>query len=77
MTKKRFTIEIVDDENWLIEDTETGLDYNPIDGTSKVLNGLINLLNEYYEENKRLSKENWELENFRYSVFQKMEELNK
>ena len=51
---KRFTIEILDDENWLIEDTETGMDYNPVDGTSNVLKGLIDLVNNLYEENTQI-----------------------
>ena len=54
MTEKRFTIEILDDENWLIEDTETGMDYNPVDGTSNVLKGLIDLVNNLYEENTQI-----------------------
>ena len=51
---KRFTIEILDDENWLIEDTETGMDYNPVDGTSNVLKGLIDLVNNLYGENTQI-----------------------
>lgn len=57
MTNERFTIEILDDENWLIEDNETGLDYNPIDGTTRVLKGLIDLVNNLYDENEQLKKE--------------------
>ena len=75
MKKERFVIEILDENNWLIEDNETGLDYNPIDGTTRVLKGLVNLVNNLYEENKRLKQENKELENFQYSVFKSMEKL--
>ena len=57
MTEKRFTIEILDENNWLIEDNETGLDYNPIDGTSNVLKGLINLINNLYNKNEQLKSE--------------------
>ena len=77
MKKERFVIEILDDENWLIEDTETGFDYNPIDGTTRVLKGLVDLINNLYEENKKLKEENKELENFQYSVFKSMEKLTK
>ena len=71
------TIEILDENNWLIEDTETGLDYNPVDGTTRVLKGLVDLVNNLYEENKKLKQENKELENFQYSVFKSMEKLTK
>lgn len=71
MNKKRFVIEILDNENWLIEDTETGLDYNPIDGTSNVLKGLVDLVNNLYEENKKLKEENKELR--QYLSWQDME----
>ena len=54
MTEKRFTIEILDENNWLIEDTKTGLDYNPIDGTTRVLKGLVDLVNNLYKENEQL-----------------------
>lgn len=77
MTNERFTIEILDENNWLIEDTETGLDYNPVDGTTRVLKGLVDLVNNLYEENKKLKQENKELENFQYSVFKSMEKLTK
>ena len=73
--KQRFTIEILDENNWLIEDTETGFDYNPIDGTTRVLKGLVDLVNNLYEENKKLKEENKELEKFQYSVFKSMEKL--
>ena len=75
MKKERFVIEILDDDNWLIEDTETGLDYNPVDGTTRVLKGLVDLINNLYEENKKLKQENKELEKFQYSVFKSMEKL--
>ena len=54
---KRFTIEILDENNWLIEDNETGLDYNPIDGTTRVLKGLVDLVNNLYKENEQLKKQ--------------------
>lgn len=62
MNKERFTIDILDENNWLIQDTLNGTDANPIDGTTNVLKGLIRLLNEYYEENQRLAKENYYLD---------------
>ena len=37
--------------------------------------GIVKLLNELHEENQRLQKENKELEEFRYTVFKKMDEL--
>ena len=45
--KDRFTIEILDEKNWLIEDHKTGMNANPIDGTTNVLKGLISLLNRF------------------------------
>ena len=36
---------------------------------------MFDLLNELHEENQRLQKENKELEEFRYTVFKKMDEL--
>lgn len=77
MKKERFVIEILDENNWLIEDNETGLDYNPIDGTTRVLKGLVDLVNNLYEENEKLKQENKELEKFQYSVFKSMEKLTK
>lgn len=57
---KRFTIEILDKNNWLIEDTKTGETANPIDGTTNVLKGLISTLNKFNDENKQLKKDNKE-----------------
>ena len=54
MTEKRFTIEVLDKNNWLIEDTKTGETANPIDGTTNVLKGLISTLNKFNEENEEL-----------------------
>ena len=67
MTAKRFTIEILDENNWLIEDNETGLDYNPIDGTTRVLKGLVDLVNNFHEENKQLKKELKEFKDYVFS----------
>ena len=54
MTEKRFKIEILDKNNWLIEDTKTGETANPIDGTTNVLKGLISTLNKFNDENEQL-----------------------
>ncbi len=54
MIEERFTIEILDKNNWLIEDTETGETANPIDGTTNVLKGLISTLNNFNNENTHL-----------------------
>ena len=54
MTEKRFTIEVLDKNNWLIEDTKTGETANPIDGTTNVLKGLISTLNKFNDENEEL-----------------------
>ena len=51
---ERFTIDVIDDKNWLIQDTVTGGDANPLDGTANVLKGLIKLLNEQDNEIKEL-----------------------
>ena len=55
---ERFIIDILDENNWLIQDTVTGVDYNPIDGTTNVLKGLIRLLNKLSEENEELKSKN-------------------
>lgn len=64
MIDKRFTIKHYEDSDWIYDDGK-------VIHTSKV----VDLLNALYEENERLRKENKELEKFRYSVFQKMDEL--
>ena len=70
MTEKRFTVP----ENYrCIQDNLTKEHYICEDKTEAI--NLTYLLNALHEENERLRKENRELERFRYSVFQKMEEL--
>ena len=54
MTEKRFTIDVLDENNWLIQDTKTGENANPIDGTTNVLKGLISTLNKFNDENEQL-----------------------
>ena len=56
MTEKRFTIDVLDENNWLIQDTKTGEDANPIDGTTNVLKGLISTLNKFNDENEQLKQ---------------------
>lgn len=67
MTAKRFT-EIVSTQK--VIDNQTNKEYNCL-----IDNELLKLLNELHEENQRLQKENKELEEFRYTVFKKMDEL--
>lgn len=64
MTEKRFTIKHYESTDWIY-------DNGKVMHTSKV----VELLNELYEENEQLKQDNKELEKFRYSVFQKMNEL--
>ena len=64
MTEKRFTIKHYESTDWIYDNGE-------VIHTSKV----VELLNELYEENEQLKQDNKELEKFRYSVFQKMNEL--
>lgn len=45
---ERFRIDILDENNWLIQDTLNGTDACPLDGITNVLKGLIKLLNKYY-----------------------------
>ena len=66
MTNKRFTLNSVLNFDFGI------CDYDEPIGS---LRNICELLNELHEENKRLQEENKELEQFRYSVFKKMEEL--
>ena len=54
MTKKRFIIEVLDKNNWLIEDIKTGEFANPVDGTTNVLKGLVSTLNKFNDENEQL-----------------------
>ena len=74
---ERFNIEILDENNWLIEDQKTGQTLNPIDGTATVLKGLINLLNKYYNENKQLNFELKECEEHKLFSRRKLEDENK
>lgn len=72
MTAKRF-ISRADYDWWFVKDT-TGKfkgKYDDWMGDEEV----IDLLNALHEENEKLKQENKELEKFRYSVFQKMNEL--
>ena len=76
---ERFTIDILDENNWLIEDTKTGETANPIDGTTNVLKGLIKTMNKYDEENEQLKKENRELRQYlswQDMELEEMEDLN-
>ena len=52
--KERLTIEIIDQNNWLIIDNKTGDDANPVDGTANVLKGLVKTINRLYKENEQL-----------------------
>ena len=54
MTEERFIIEVLDKNNWLIEDIKTGETANPVDGTTNVLKGLISTLNKFNDENEQL-----------------------
>lgn len=58
----RFDINILDENNWQIEDTETGEYANPVDGVTNVLKGLVKTMNNYEKKVKELTKENKELE---------------
>ena len=85
MTVKRFTL-IIDSEWWIVEDNsiKSNKYRNDLDGDD-AYRGLkegeltekevVDLLNELYEENQKLKKENAELEKFRYSIFKRMGEL--
>ena len=61
---ERFTIDIIDNNNWLIQDTVTGKDYNPLDGTANVLKGMISLLNSIDTQNRGIQKKVWDLLDF-------------
>lgn len=64
MTAKRFTINTLDGSIDLRDDNKV-MTYKEV----------VDLLNNLYEENQKLKKENVELEKFRYSIFEKMGEL--
>lgn len=68
MTAKRFT---TDYEDFLKED----MTFIKNNDKRMTFQEVVNLLNELYEENQRLKKENAELEKFRYSIFKRMGEL--
>lgn len=59
--KDRFDINILDENNWQIEDTKTGEYANPVDGVTNVLKGLIKQMNNYENKIKELENENEEL----------------
>ena len=61
MDDDRFIIEILDKNNWQIEDTLTGEFANPVDGVTNVLKGLIKTMNNLCNKNKKLKKENQSL----------------
>ena len=61
---ERFTIDIIDNNNWLIQDTVTGRDYNPLDGTANVLKGMVSLLNSIDTQNRGIQKKVWDLLDF-------------
>lgn len=72
MTAKRFYY-----AHGIIFDTHKDNHVNKI-GTIKDLDTglrIVDWLNELYEENQKLKKENAELEKFRYSIFKRMGEL--
>ena len=68
MTAKRFT---TDYEDFLKED----MTFIKNNDKRMTFQEVVNLLNELYEENQRLKKENAQLEKFRYSIFKRMGEL--
>lgn len=58
MNNDRFIIEILDKNNWQIEDKETGEFVNPVDGTTNVLKGLVKSINKFYNESEELKTKN-------------------
>lgn len=54
MKEDRFTIEVLNEKHWQIEDTETGEFANPVDGTTNVLKGLVKTMNKFYNEKEQL-----------------------
>lgn len=81
MTEKRFTIDVLDENNWLIQDTKTGENANPIDGTTNVLKGLISTLNKFNDKNEQLKSKNRglqsELQIFKEDVTHSNLQINK
>lgn len=53
----RFTIDMLDNNNWQITDNKTGEYANPVDGTTNVLKGLVKTMNKFYEENEQLKSQ--------------------
>ena len=85
MTAKRFVL-IIDSEWWIVEDNsiKSNKYRNDLDGDDAYRgltegelteNEVVDLLNELYEENQKLKKENTELQKFRYSIFKRIGEL--
>ena len=72
MTEKRF-ISRSDYDWWCVKDTTGKFKGEYDDWMSE--KEVVDLLNALHEENEKLKQENKELEKFRYSVFQKMNEL--
>lgn len=56
MNEDRFTIEVLTEKHWQIEDNKTGEFANPVDGTTNVLKGLVNTMNKFYNENEQLKQ---------------------
>ena len=69
MTAKRFIIDEYLEIGSVVMDTENE------NVRFKNEKQCCDLLNELYEENQKLKKENAELEKFRYSIFKRMGEL--
>lgn len=54
--RDRFDINILDENNWQIEDTETGEYANPVDGITNVLKGLVKTMNNYEKKVEELEQ---------------------
>lgn len=75
MDNDRFIIEVLDENNWQIEDTSTGEFANPVDGTTNVLKGLVKSINKFYNESEELKKENEQLKT-QINIFEKFLDEN-
>lgn len=74
MTAKRFIIDEYLEIGSVVIDTEN--ENVRFEHENKLsMKQCCDLLNELYEENQKLKKENAELEKFRYSIFKRMGEL--
>ena len=74
MTAKRFIIDEYLEIGSVVIDTENeNVRFKHENKLS--MKQCCDLLNELYEENQKLKKENAELEKFRYSIFKRMGEL--